>query len=200
MDTKHALTIGVVLLVGVGVLAVLGLFFYTPVAQEPAPQEEHEEQEATPITFNSTELGLMFVYPGTYTLQTHEIGNDERMWTALTLIDTEILQQALENGASEGPPAIAIQVFDNVEEYTLEEWIKGTSYSNYKLAIIDDTLTPTTVGGEEALAYRYSGLFETNAVVVARGDTMYMFSADWLTPEDKNIRDFELLLETVSLY
>ena len=200
MDTKHTLTIGVVLLVGIGVLAVLGLFFYTPVVQEPALQEEHEEQEATPVTFNSNELGLMFVYPGTYTLQTHEIGNDERMWTALTLIDTEILQQAIENGASEGPPAIAIQVFDNVEEYSLEEWIKGTSYSNYKLAITDDTLTPTIVGGKEALAYRYSGLFETNATVVAQGDKIYMFSVDWLTPQDVNIHDFEHLLETVSFY
>ena len=198
MDTKQ-LTLGLVAILGIGGLAAAGLYFYTPVAEEQQVPAPEVPEEPTQATFNSTELGLMFNYPSTYTLQTHEQGTAERMWTVLTLIDSEILEQAIENGASEGPPAIAIQVFDNVEEYTVEQWITGMSHSNFKLSP-DEVLSPTTVGGEQGLSYRHSGLYEHNATVVAHGGKIYLFSAGWLTPQDENIHDFEHLLETVSFY
>ena len=196
MDSKQ-ITLGLAAILGIGVLVAAGFYVYTPTPEETETPDPAEEM--APTTFNSTELGLMFEYPNNYTLQTHEQGTGERMWTVLTLIDSEILRSAIENGASEGPPAIAIQIFDNQEGYTAEEWIKGSSYSNYKLSF-DETLTPTLIDTEGGLAYRYSGLFETDAVVVVHGDRVYMFSVDWLTAEDENIDDFMKLLKTVSFY
>jgi len=198
MDSKH-ITLGLAAILGVGGLVAAGLYFYIPVEEEqqtPAP-EVHEEP--TQATFNSTELGLMFNYPSTYTLKTDERGLTDRMWTTIVLIDSELLRQAIENDAPEDAPAITVQIFSNPEDYTVEEWIKNLPYSYYKLSP-DEVLSPTTVGGDQALSYRHSGLYENNATVAAHGGKMYMFSVGWLTPQDEQIHDFEHLLETVSFY
>lgn len=196
MELKH-LTLGLAAILAVGGVATLGLSLHTPVAEPttPLPQEEAPQSK----TFHSNELGLMFTYPANYTLETHEQGTAERIWTTLVLIDSDILREARENGASEGPPAIAVQIFDNVEQYTAEEWVKGVSYSNYKLSA-DGVLAPTTIGGEPALAYHYSGLFETEAVAVAHGTHIYLVSVDWLTPQDKNVEDFEVILGNITFH
>ncbi len=169
-----------------------GLFFWLGgmPEQEPTPLEE---PPAVTNTYSSDELSVVFEYPKNYMLQTFEQGTGERMWTTLTLIDTEILRSAIENGASEGPPSIAIEVFANLEEYTAEEWIKGMSYSNYKLSP-DGVLMPTTIGGESALRYRHSGLFEADAVVAVHGGKVYKFSVTWLTEDDQNRVDFENII------
>ncbi len=195
MNSNKTLTIGVAVALVAGVLIIGSFFLNQTPSEQPVPQ--NGQQESTAISYNSSELGISFEYPENYMLQTHEQGTAERDWTVLTLIDSEILRSAIENGASEGPPAIAIQVFNNPEGYTAEEWIKGMSYSNFKLSS-DEVLTPVTVGGEAGLAYRHSGLFENNAAVVVRGEKVYMFSVSWLTPQDENVRDFGHILETIN--
>jgi hypothetical protein len=187
------------LMVGTLVVVGLGVFAYTnygPGQESSNGDDSGEEQVTTLETYNSSELGLSFTYPVSYTLTTHKDGNAERSWTTLTLIETHILEEYEQSGAMEGPPAIAVQVFDNIEELGLEEWVTTTSYSNYKLAT-DPTLLQGEVAGEPAVAYQHSGLYETNAVVVARGGKIYLFSVSWLTQEDKNINDFGDLLESV---
>ena len=192
MNSKQIL-IGFAVLV---VLAVGGFYFYN---YSPAPEPDNTngtpEEDVVLTTFNSDELGLSFDYPASYTLETHADGNDERNWTTLVLVERSILEEY--EGASEGPPSITVQVFNNIENYDLEEWITTTSYSNYKLAT-DDTLLSGEVGGEPARAYAYSGLSENNAVVVAHEGNIYLFAVGWLTQDDKNINDFGHLLESVS--
>jgi len=185
--------IGGVLLIGVGALLLLGFFVFQ---STNAPVVEEQTPSATEKDFDSEELGFSFTYPLNYTLQTHEQGTPEREWTVLTLIDSAILQSAIENGASEGPPAIALQVFNNPENYSVEQWITSMSYSNYKLAT-DPTLRPVVVDGEAGFAYRHSGLFETNAIVVEHEGHIYMFSVDWMTAEDQNIKDFTGIVESI---
>lgn len=189
MDTNRGLWIGLILLIGVGILGAIALFAEAPATEVP-------QEEVAMVPYNVLELGVSFEYPDTYTLQSHEVGNDERNWQAVTLIDTEALQSAIENGASEGPPAITVSVFDNIENYTAEEWIKGISFSNYKLSF-DGALASTTVGSIDGLAYRYSGLFEVDTVVLAHNGKIYMFTADWLTAEDTLRLDFGRVLDTV---
>jgi len=76
----------------------------------------------------------------------------------------------------EAPPAISMSVFSNVEGLSLEQWIKGDNRSNFKLSQ-DGVLASTTVGGEPALAYTHSGLYETDAVVVSRRGKLFLFEA-----------------------
>lgn len=196
MENSKGVSIAVMLVIGIGILVAIGLFAQTPSAPT-GEQPTGETPHGAMVPYTSDEFVIAFEYPANYTLQTHEQGTDERTWNTIVLIDSEMLQSAMDNGASEGPPGIAVQIFDNVEAYTAEEWIKGMSYSNYKLST-DGVLANTTVGGEPALAYRYSGLFENDAAVVAHGNNIYMFTADWLTAEDATRRDLGRVLESVT--
>ena len=188
-------------LIGIVALAVLaggGYYLYNSATPEtPENTNGNAEEEIVLTTFSSDELGLSFDYPASYTLETQADGNEERSWTTLIMVETSILEEYEASGAMEGPPAITVQVFDNVEEYELEEWITTTSYSNYKLAT-DEVLLQGEVGGEPARAYAYSGLYENNSIVVAHEGKIYMFTVSWLTQDDKNIYDFGNLLESVN--
>lgn len=195
MNSKLLLGIGAV--VAVGLLIVGGLTLSNPLAEEPAPNgggTNTEEKDLT--TYNSAELGLSFDHPASYRLESHEDGTGERLWTTLDLVELRVLDEYEQNGAMEGPPAITVQVFDNTEGLELEEWIKTTSYSNFKLAP-DDTLLSGEVAGEPALAYMHSGLYENNAVAVAHEGKIYLFTVGWLTPEDRNLDVFGDLLDSV---
>lgn len=192
MHLKQILAAGVlVAVVGAGAAA---FYYFTPQASET---DDAGGNETELVTYRSAELGVEFEYPETYTLETHNQDTTEREWTVLTIIDSEVLRSARENGASEGPPAITVQVFNNPENYSMEEWITElTQYSNSHLAN-DSELLSGEVGGVPALAYLYSGLFETHAVVVAHEDKIYFFTVDWMTQEDISLRDFGYLLESV---
>ena len=78
---------------------------------------------------------------------------------------------------------------------SLEDWLRSDSRSNFALS--DQVLTPTTVGGQPAVAYRHSGLYETDAVALIREGQVYLFSAGWINAEDRIRTDFKELLQTV---
>lgn len=141
----------------------------------------------------SSEEGVSFLYPDTYELSSRTEGNGERAWDVLVLLPKGYVPT--QDG--EGPPAIALSIFSNTEEYPLETWIKGDAKSNWKLAAEGAELARTTVGGEPALAYRYSGLYETNAVAVEHKGKIFLFEAGWMAPEDRIVGDFQKLLNTV---
>lgn len=140
----------------------------------------------------ASEDGLSFMYPSTYELSSRTEGNGERQWDVLVLLPAGY--QAPQGG--EGPPAIVVGVYPNPEALGLEQWVRGDNRSNFKLSS-DEGLTPTSVGGKPALAYRHSGLYETDAVAVAAGDTVFVFSAGWLDTSDAIRSDFQNLLKTV---
>ena len=190
------------ILAGIATLAVLGIgvFAYTNQSAAPEPVNttngQGEEETATQ-TYTSPQLGLTFDYPEEYTLESHDDGNGERSWTTLVLVETAVREEYEASGAKEGPPAIAVQVFDNVEELELEEWITTTSYSNYTLAT-DPELLQGEVDGEPARAYDFDGLYQNTAVVVAHEGKVYLFTAAWLTEEDRNLDEFGNILDSVT--
>ncbi len=157
------------------------------VSEEPEPVTEVEDNE-----YHSAHYGVSFSYPDTYTMTEHDQGTAERMVHTVVLIDSAYAN----SGGMEGPPAIAVSVFENPENESLETWIRGNSYSNFKLAT-DETLTPTTVGGVPALAYTHSGLYETDAVVVMQNGRVYMFTAGWISADDQIRDDFKEVLNSV---
>ncbi len=159
-----------------------GAYFFVP----SAPVSESR-------IFESTHLGLKFEYPSSYEATSTHMGNAERGWHAVVLLPAGYTPPQ----GGEGPPAITVQDIPNPEGLALEAWILGDARSNWKLAAQDGGLGSTTVGGEPALSYKHSGLYETSAVAVAHGDKIYLFEAGWLTPEDKIRTDFEKLLDTV---
>ncbi len=159
----------------------------TMAASGPEPVTEVEDNE-----YHSAQYGISFTYPEQYTMTEHDEGTGERMMHTIVLINKEYA----DGGGMEGPPAIAVTVFENPENLSLQNWITTTSYSNYKLAT-DETLHATSVGGQAALSYAHSGLYETDAVVVMNNGRVYMFTAGWLTVQDDIRSDLEKILSSV---
>jgi hypothetical protein len=191
MDKKRAIVLVALLVVGAGAALVVAGIVPNPLAQlganEPIPDVE---------TYVSTEHRLAFGYPSTHALREIPLTNEGTNWSAITLADKEVLRQAEENGASEGPPLIAIQIFDNAANQTAEEWVRSSKFSNFNLSI-NGVLATTSVAGVDAVAYVYSGLFATDVVVAARGGKMYMFLVDWIAEDDANRNLFDRILDSV---
>ncbi|MBX4191899.1 hypothetical protein KW798_00200 [Candidatus Parcubacteria bacterium] len=140
--------------------------------------EQSKRAEQTP-TYTSNELGVTFDYPASFDVSYYKEGNAERQWQVVTLLPKGYTPPK----DSEGPPSIAITMFDNPEGTPLQQWIEGNSMSNFKLGT-DQSLKPTTVGGEQGYRYLYGGLYETDAVAVAHGGKIYLLTAGWQTPQD----------------
>jgi hypothetical protein len=100
----------------------------------------------------------------------------------------------------EGPPAITIEIFqNNLDNQTTEGWIRNSSFSNYKLSSNEGILASTTVDGEPALSYRWSGLYEGTTIAVAQQDWVYAFSVTYLEMGADIIQDFVQIMKTVKL-
>jgi len=181
------------ILIALGLIVVLalaggGYYLWSNSAvdsQEPVVEVEDHE-------YHSAQYGLSFSYPDTYGMTEHDEGTAERITHAVVLMDKDF--QIVPE--SEGPPVIAVTIFENPENLSLSKWITDTSYSNYKLAT-DPTLTPTFVGGQIAFLYSHSGLYETDAVVTMYNGRVYMFTTGWIAATDQIRTDFQKVLDTV---
>lgn len=189
MDAKKII---ILIVLGIGALVILNTFGLIPNFFEQQTENTQPEVEA----YASGEHGLAFAYPANFELREMPLTNEGISWSAITLADKEVLRQAQENGASEGPPLIAVQVFPNAENLTAEKWVRTSRFSNFALAV-NGAMGSSTVGGVEGVGYIYSGLFATDTVVVAHAGKIYMFSVDWITEEDKNRQTFDAILGSV---
>jgi hypothetical protein len=142
-------------------------------------------------TYNSPELGLSFKYLSRFEPVLHNSSKaGEESYTVVLLPVGYIPPQG-----GEGPPAIAIAAYPNTEGLTLGQWVRADARSNFKLS--PGALATTTLDGHFALAYRYSGLYETDALAVAVGSKVYVFSVGWLDASDELRADFSRLLTSV---
>ncbi|MEK7187874.1 MAG: Gmad2 immunoglobulin-like domain-containing protein [Patescibacteria group bacterium] len=154
---------------------------------------------STATTFNSEKLGLGFKYSSRYFLKERDESNGQRSRYSLILTeDTEENRRVFsgQEVGRESPPTITIGIFqNNLDDYPVKRWVEETSFSNYKLA--KTSSTETTLGGEPAVAYDATGLYENKNVVVARENFVYMFTVFYNAPTDQTIKDFDDLLRTV---
>lgn len=145
------------------------------------------------------DFGVSFSYPGNYFIGIKQSLSGEREQHTIVLAeDTPENRRVFagEEPGREGPPTITISIYqNNLDSYTAKSFVEGTSFSNFKLS--DGVTKEVLVGGEPGLRYRATGLYENVNVVVARSDYVYMFTAFYLTPEDKILSDFDKLLDTV---
>lgn len=174
---------------GVVIVAAVGgaFFFMQGASQEPVLPLTFEDK-----LYHSAQYGMSFSYPDGYQLFERDEQTPERTMHSVILISDEYVN--LES--MEGPPAITVTVFENMENTSLEDWIKGNSFSNYKLSS-QETLTPVSVAGEPALSYEYSGLYETDAVALLHDGRVYLFTAGWLGMTDQIRQDFKQILDSV---
>ena len=175
------------------VVAGLGAAYLVSLNDHRAYQEVATTTPQAELNQYSSEEGVSFSYPTNYGLSSHHEGNAERGWDVLVLLPKGYVPPK----DGEGPPTISMSVFDNPEGTALDKWVTGDSRSNWKLAAQNGGLGSLTVGGEPALAYKYSGLYETDAVAVMHKGKVFLFQAGWMTPQDTIRSDFLNLLATV---
>jgi len=148
--------------------------------------------------YKNPTYGISFKYSDTYELGEREVGNGERYQYAILLADKELLANLPD--ASEGPPTITIQIFQNdIDKLGIENWVKNSSYSNYKLSP-DGVLDSMTVAGAETLHYTWDGLYRGESYVFANRDNIVMMSVTYLSQEDQIRKDFAKLISSLSLY
>ena len=173
-------------------LIILGVGVYVFMSepwQRPAPPSS---------TYANSVYGISFSYPAGCVLDEREAGNGERSRYVITLISGEALANIPQDG--EGPPAITIDIFqNNLDKQKVEEWIRGNSFSNFKLSP-DDALASTTVAGRDAYAYTWDGLYRGESTVFAHKDNIIMASVTYLSPEDAIRPDFFQILASLALY
>jgi len=131
------------------------------------------------LSFNSEEIGLEFEYPKSYTLTTRHDSYAGAEIHVLTLINASTTVPDM----SEGPTAISIIEIPVPTVTALESWLKYASISNFELSP-DKKFSPTTVDGQPALAYRYSGLYESDAVAVEHDGKIFLFAVSWMDQND----------------
>lgn len=179
------------IIVGFIAIALIGVAF---LYLYPISKEQND------TSYISSEYGLSFEYPQGYFVAFEQTLDGEREQHAIVLAeDTPAVRALFSNpgSATEGPPTITITIFQNdLDHYTLQSFVEGTNFSNFKLS--DENKTETTVGGETAWRYRATGLYENDNVVVVRPEYVYMLTAFFNSPEDQILKDFDAILQTVT--
>lgn len=194
-----ALSLLVVALIAIGAMKFLG---GSPERGSTARSTATTAPGEAAHTYASNTHGISFQYPSDYYLKETDEANVERSRHRITLIPNTPENRALIEGTYQGaprelPPTISIDVFTNYPStQTTESWIRGSRDSNYKQSQ-NETLTNVTVGGEVAIAYRWTGLYEGETTAIARSTSVYAFSVTYFSPEDKLIQDYRAVLQTV---
>lgn len=181
------------------IIALAGAGYYLYINRDGTGADIGEvSQDLSMLTYSSTEYGVSFQYPDTYVIaERDEPGSSMRRAHTVTLMDRDDAANIPEGG--EGPVAITVQFFQNdIDDQTIENWIKNSSNSNYKLAI-NETLRPGTVDGVATLGYTWDGLYRGDSIVFEHKDNIVMMSVTYMSPEDKIRTDFTQLLASVDL-
>lgn len=158
------------------------------------------ERQVGVATYSSSEYGLSFSHPPNYAVLENTL-TGERLQHSIVLVEDmpenrEFFFDPDPNKVTEGPPTITVTVFqNNLDKYTLQDFVEGTNFSNFKLS--DGNKTEIIIGSRPAWRYRATGLYENDNVVVVRSEYVYMFTVFFNSPDDQIHKDFESILKTV---
>jgi hypothetical protein len=178
-----------VALIGIGVLLVL---------KDPAPKPIQLDHPVK--TYSSSEYGLIFLYPQNYFVVEHDDATGGIPHHAVVLYeDTKTAHDIIDGKmpATEAPPAITVDIYDNAAGIATEKWIRDTQESNFKLSP-DGVLTPVTLGGKPALSYTWSGLYEGRTIALVQKKRLYAFSVGMHAPGDRIVSDFSVVVNSAT--
>ena len=140
-------------------------------------------------TYDSSKLGLSFDYPKNYLLFESTNGTTQSLLIAPEIPIRSEISRSLAGIGGEGPASIIIDVLPKPASFTtLEAWAKeNTNVTNFE-AIADipiPTTTPVTVAGLPGIQYSSNyGMFAMDYIIVARGDSVFVFIAEDYTSSD----------------
>jgi hypothetical protein len=176
-------TVGIIVIA----LALSGAAAYFFLPRSNTPAQSSSEQQRPLKTFYSEKYGIAFNYPDNYAVKEQDVTGEGTPRHTIVVADAAALASAPE--ASEAPPSITIDIFPNSQNQTVEKWIKGSNFSNYKLSP-DGKLSATSIAGEQAMAYAWDGLYPSTSIVFSHKKQIFMISVGQNAPTDQIVKDF----------
>lgn len=181
MNDTMKITLAVLALLAVG-----GVWYWSG---RTSPQAEEENFSS----YSNDAYGISFKYPNRYFLSEREAGNGERRHYFIVLIEDTPQNRDIIEGkliGTESPPWISVDIFqNNLDNMSVSTFVTATNNSNWKLG--DGNIASTTVGGQEAVAYSWDGLYRGDSVVFAHRENIIMLSGTYFGEEDQIRKDFE---------
>ena len=182
---KIALYVVGLLLIGLAIFA--GVCYFADEGKAPIVLESSEQ------TYQGEGVKVSFTYPDSYELQERNLTINDNMVRVITLLQKGVV---IPEGG-EGGTAITLAVFEEKEPISLTDWVHSMT-NTFPVPTDGFDYQEIEVGGEKALAYTSTGLYESDNVAIAKGNKVYVFSASWLTRDDQILKDFARLLASVS--
>lgn len=192
MNTNTAIAVVVALVI------VIGGFFLFGGQQVPMPADT-QNSKASMVPYENADYALNFQYPSNlYLHERSDAGTPERPQLALFLVADTQENRDLLNGVTteprEGPTGITVDVYQNPENLSAADWAqKDTNWT-----VANSSAEPVTVNGREGITYNWSGLYEGKTVVVTNNGKAYVFSVTWMSPEDQILKDYDMVLNSLS--
>ncbi len=137
--------------------------------------------------------GVAFSYPSSYDLQERDLTINDEVTHIVTLLPKG--RTIPVNG--EGGTAMTLSIFTPSKPQPLADWLRAMS-SGSPAPTGGFDYQEGTVGGEPALIYSATGLYESDNIAVMKDTHAYIFSSTWLTRDDRILKDFSSLISSVS--
>ncbi|MFA7309550.1 MAG: hypothetical protein WC050_01460 [Candidatus Paceibacterota bacterium] len=150
-------------------------------------------------TYASQDYGIIFLYPKTYFVVERDATSSAGVTHIVTLFEDTPTARAIVNGTMEGtepPPSITVHIYPNTKGVSTASWARTARESNFDLG--DKTFINTTLGGEPALLYRWSGLYEGITIARARPKRIYAVSVMYLSKEDPIMTAFGVVASSTT--
>jgi len=98
----------------------------------------------------------------------------------------------------EGPPGIAILVFPNVTEKSIQEWIGNHNESNYQLIIGKEEIKK--IGTIEVVRYNIDGLYQSHTLAALNNNSAILIFGAYLEKGDSYEKDFKSFVQTLTFF
>lgn len=182
---KILLSILILVLLGTAVYA--GMRYFSDGGKEPVVTLPTEN------TYQSEGAGVSFKYSDSYELQERNLTINNEMVRVITLLQKGVV---IPEGG-EGGTAITVAIFEEKEPISLTDWVHSMT-NTFPVPTDGFNYQEIEIGGEKALAYTSTGLYESDNIAVSKNGKVYVFSASWLTREDQILKDYSKLMTSVS--
>lgn len=192
---QNKLTLGIITVLVIAIVTAIGAISVKKINNNEVPAIK---------TYTSQKLGLSFSYPASYFVEEKNIGNGEREIYQIELTADTQENRLVREGKTpprEGPTAITITNYqNNLDNLSVEQWVKNTNDSNFKLSPDGKIEAVRIAGTHEALTYHWSGLYEGTTIAFAHNTSINTLSVTYISPNDQIVKDFDIVKSSLEFH